>query len=56
VVDDKKFLTEHGIKITTPDDATRQQLVDLMKPVYDKLYKKYDWAEDMVRRIREVKN
>lgn len=56
ITDDKKFLQEHGIKITTPNDATRQQLITLMQPVYEKLYQKYDWAEDMVRRIRDVKN
>jgi tripartite ATP-independent transporter DctP family solute receptor len=54
--DDKAFLKDHKIKFTTPDAATRQQLVDLMKPVYEKLYQKYDWAEAMVQKIRAVKN
>lgn len=56
IEEDKKFLQEHKIKFTTPDEAARQQLVNLMKPVYDDLYKKYDWAEEMVKRIREVKS
>lgn len=55
IEEDKKFLTENGIKFTTPDDATRQKLVEMMQPVYDDLYKKYPWAKDMVERIRNVK-
>jgi TRAP-type transport system periplasmic protein len=53
--EDKKFLQEKGIKFTTPDDAVRQKLIDLMQPVYDDLYKKYPWAKEMVEKVRSVK-
>ncbi|MEM1485455.1 TRAP transporter substrate-binding protein [Oscillospiraceae bacterium PP1C4] len=52
---DTAFLKENGLKITVPDEATRAQLVELSQPIYDDLYKKYDWAEAMVKRIRDVK-
>lgn len=55
LADDKKFLQEHKIKFTTPDDATRTKLVQMMQPVYDDLYKKYPWAKEMVEKIRNVK-
>ncbi|MDU4959092.1 MAG: TRAP transporter substrate-binding protein [Sporomusaceae bacterium] len=56
IEDDKKFLQERKLKITTPDEATRQRLVELMQPVYNDLYKKYDWAEETVKRIRATKS
>ena len=55
LAEDKKFLQDNKIKFTTPDDATRQKLVELMQPVYDDLYKKYSWAKELVERIRNVK-
>ncbi len=53
--EDRAFLESKGIKFTTPDDATRQKTVEMMKPLYDGLNKKYTWAEDMIKRMRDVK-
>lgn len=53
---DKEFLQQKGLKVTEPDQQTRQQLVELMKPVYEKLYDKYDWAKAMEQRIRSIQN
>lgn len=52
--EDKAFLQSKGLKFATPSDADRQKFVEMMKPVYDELNKKYDWAQDMIKRIREV--
>lgn len=53
--EDRAFLQSKGIKFTTPSEADRAKLENMMTPVYEVLYKKYDWAQDMIKRIREVK-
>ncbi|ARA99541.1 MULTISPECIES: TRAP transporter substrate-binding protein [Geobacillus] len=50
--EDKKFLQEHGIKFTTPDDKFVKQMEEAVQPLYDELFKKYDWAEDLYKRIK----
>lgn len=52
--DDKKFLTEHGIKITVPSESVKREMVSRMQPIYDDLYKQYDWARDMIAKIQAV--
>ncbi len=47
----KKFLEEKGLEITIPSDELKQQLKDSVKPMYDRFYKDYDWAKDLVERI-----
>ncbi|TCP96577.1 tripartite ATP-independent transporter DctP family solute receptor [Cricetibacter osteomyelitidis] len=51
---DKKFVTEKGGSVVTPSDADKTVLVEKMQPLYDDLYKKYDWAKDLVERIRNT--
>ncbi len=55
LAEDKTFLQSKGLKFATPSKADKEKLVEIMKPVYDELYKKYTWAEDLIKRIREVK-
>lgn len=54
IEDDKEFLKEHGIRISTPNDSMKREMIEKMQPIYDNLYKKYDWARDMVERINAV--
>ena len=54
IEDDRKFLQEQGIVVKTPSEEERQKLVEGAQPVYDMLYEKYDWAEDMIKRIQAV--
>jgi TRAP-type transport system periplasmic protein len=54
IEDDRNFLEEQGIVVETPSEEERQQLIDAAQPVYEMLYEKYDWAEDMINRIRSV--
>ncbi len=49
----KSFLEEKGVEIIVPDEQFKQTLVDAMDPVYEDLFKKYDWAEDLYNRIQE---
>ncbi|NEU30839.1 TRAP transporter substrate-binding protein [bacterium LRH843] len=53
---DKAFLEEHGITFTTPDDAFRQAMADAANPMYEDLYSKYDWAKDIIERIKAEAN
>ena len=55
IEDDKKFLTEQGITITEPTKEEFAKMREMSGPVYDYLYGKYDWAEDLIQRIQEVK-
>lgn len=52
--EDKKILQEKGITIVVPTDADKQILVEKMQPLYAELYKKYDWAEGLVNRVRNT--
>ncbi|MFC0470911.1 TRAP transporter substrate-binding protein [Halalkalibacter kiskunsagensis] len=49
----KEYLTEQGLEIIVLSEEERQQFVDAMDPVYEKLFEKHDWAEELVNRIRE---
>ncbi len=55
IKDDKVFLKEQGINITEPSEEDYEKMREMVKPVYDYLYEKYDWAEDLIERIQEVK-
>lgn len=54
IEDDKKFLEENGIKITVPNEELKNQMISKMQPIYDDLYKKYPWAEEMVNKIKAI--
>ncbi|GGK34417.1 hypothetical protein GCM10010965_29240 [Caldalkalibacillus thermarum] len=49
----KEYLKEQGLVIIEPDEAFRQEMIDAMQPVYEELFKEYEWAEDLYRRITE---
>lgn len=52
---DKKFLQDHQIKFTTPDDKFRQDMETAAKPLYDEIYSKNPWAKEMVEKIKATK-
>ena len=49
---DKKFLQEHGIEFIQPDEQFKQQMVEAVQPIYEDYYKQFDWAKEMVEKIR----
>lgn len=51
---DKKLVQEKGGTVTIPTEADKQLLVEKMQPLYADLYKKYDWAEALVNKIRSI--
>jgi tripartite ATP-independent transporter DctP family solute receptor len=51
----KEDLKTEGLTIIEPDDAFKQEMVDAMKPVYDDLYEKYEWAEDFMNKVEASK-
>lgn len=51
---DKQFLAENGIEIVTPTDEDREKIVEKIQPVYDMLYDRYDWAEEIINWIRSI--
>ncbi|MBA4493062.1 TRAP transporter substrate-binding protein [Paenactinomyces guangxiensis] len=51
----KKELEKEGIEIIVPDEKFRSELEKSVEPVYEELYKKYDWAEELVNKIRAQK-
>lgn len=53
---DKEFLEEHGITFTTPNEEYRQAMIEAMESMYTEFYNQYDWAEDLVERIRVEAN
>jgi tripartite ATP-independent transporter DctP family solute receptor len=52
--EDREFIKQSGLTVTTPSAEEHAKLVDMMAPVYKDLYAQYDWAEDMVARINAV--
>lgn len=53
---DKQYLEENDLKFTTPDDTFRKAMIDTTVPMYDKFNSEYDWAEDLVERIKAEAN
>ncbi|MFX0560477.1 TRAP transporter substrate-binding protein [Tepidibacillus infernus] len=51
----KDFLKEKGLEIIVPDAAFKEQMVKAMDPVYQDLYKQFDWAEAFVQKVRDLK-
>lgn len=51
--EDKKFLEEEGIKFTNPGDEFKANMEKAAQPLYEDIYAEYDWAEDLVNRIKE---
>ncbi|WP_439235128.1 TRAP transporter substrate-binding protein [Lonepinella koalarum] len=51
---DKKTVQENGGTVTVPSDEDKQVLVEKMQPLYADLYKKYDWAEALVNKVRNT--
>ncbi|WP_231584437.1 hypothetical protein [Geobacillus kaustophilus] len=45
-------MEQHGIKFTTPSAEFTKQMQEAVQPLYDELFKKYDWAEDLYKRIK----
>lgn len=54
IEDDKKFLEENGIKILVPNEELKNQMISKIQPIYNDLYKKYTWAEEMVNKIKAI--
>jgi TRAP-type C4-dicarboxylate transport system substrate-binding protein len=50
--DDKKFLTEKGIKFTVPDESFQQAMETAAQPLYEEIYQTYPWAKEMVEKIK----
>ncbi|QRG70772.1 TRAP transporter substrate-binding protein [Brevibacillus choshinensis] len=50
--DDKKFLMEHGIKFTAPDESFQQAMETAAQPLYEEIYQTYPWAKEMVEKIK----
>jgi len=52
--EDRAFMEENELTVTTPTAEEHDKLVEMMEPVYKELFAKYDWAEDMIARIEAV--
>ncbi len=50
---DKKFLEEEGMTFTVPSEEFRNDMEQAVKPMYDDIYSKYPWAEEMVENIKK---
>jgi len=51
----KEELKEEGLEIIVPDEKFMKDLRESMEPVYQELYKKYDWAEEFIQLIESEK-
>lgn len=49
---DKKFLQEHKIKFTTPDDQFREEMKKAVQPMYEQFYNKYPWGKEVIEKIQ----
>ncbi|HWO78541.1 MAG TPA: TRAP transporter substrate-binding protein [Bacillus sp. (in: firmicutes)] len=54
--EDKKFLEEHGITFTEPSETFSSEMEKAVQPLYDEIFETYDWAEDLVERIKAEAN
>ncbi|WP_017613347.1 TRAP transporter substrate-binding protein [Nocardiopsis salina] len=54
VDDDRAFLGENGVTVTRLGDSDREEMIDRLAPLYERLYAENDWAEDLVAEIEAV--
>ncbi|BCL73521.1 putative TRAP-type C4-dicarboxylate transport system, periplasmic component [Vibrio nigripulchritudo MADA3029] len=48
----KAFFVEQGVEVITPSDELVKWNQDAMKPLYQNMFKRHPWAEDMTNRVR----
>lgn len=53
---DKEYLEENHITFTIPSDEFRADMLGAVEPMYSEFYNQFDWAEDLVERIRAEAN
>lgn len=54
--EDREFLKSEGLTVTELTDADREKLIEMTKPVTDKLLADHsDWAPELVEKIEKVK-
>lgn len=52
---DRQFLKSKGMTVTTPTPADQQKIIDMIKPLTDKLYAEQAWAKPLTDKIRAIK-
>ncbi|MDD3935340.1 TRAP transporter substrate-binding protein [Rhodoferax sp.] len=52
---DRQFLKGKGMTVTTPTPADQQKIVDMIKPLTDKMYAEQAWAKPLTDKIRAIK-
>lgn len=50
----KKFFIDNGVTIITPSKEFSDWNQNAMKPLYENLYKKYDWSKSYVKEIKDM--
>ncbi len=50
----KQFFIDNNVTVITPTPEFTKWNQDAMKPLYDGIFKKYDWAEGMTDKIRAL--
>ena len=51
---DRQFLKSKGVTVSPCSDADRQKIIDMIKPLTDKLYADHAWAKSLTEKIRAV--
>ena len=52
---DRQLLKGKGMTVTTPTPADQQKIIDMIKPLTDKMYAEQAWAKPLTDKIRAVK-
>lgn len=52
---DRQYLKGKGMTVTPTSAADRQKIIDMIKPLTDKLYAEQAWAKTLTEKIRAVK-
>ncbi|MDR2772382.1 MAG: TRAP transporter substrate-binding protein [Elusimicrobiota bacterium] len=55
IAEDKDFLKKNNFTVTEPTAAEKEELVKIISPLYNDLYKKYPWAKALADKARAVK-
>ena len=51
---DRQFLKNKGVTVTSVTEADRQKIIEMLKPLTDKLYADHAWAKPLTDKIRAV--
>jgi len=54
IEEDKEFLEDQGIQVKEMTEEEREQMIDMLQPLFEDINSEYEWAEDLRNEVQEM--